>query len=251
MLSDTPYRRASIDDVLNETYSADLIAEVPIGSVEFVRAVFKRNQMTEPYWETYPAELTGFLKRAITKTTLADLDWNQTQFIKPAKTKLFTGFVLGGPGVDSPELSTVLTLDKSTEVYSAEVIHLQSESRAYIRNGRILGMSRYDDGPDDAPCANPAVVEEMIQAFGESAPAAYSLDVGVDTSGDTVLIEANDFWALGLYPGGITPQTYFNAAYARWWQIAVMHALRMTDKVATGPLETFLTDGEYEGSLPD
>jgi hypothetical protein len=42
------------------------------------------------------------------------------------------------------------------------------------------------------------LVEAMVAAW-PSAPVAYALDVGVLSTGETALVEVNDFWAIGCY----------------------------------------------------
>ena len=48
-------------------------------------------------------------------------------------------------------------------------------------------------------------------------PISYSLDVGVDDQGDTLLVEVNDCYALGNY--GLDATTYTNMLYDRWKEI--------------------------------
>ena len=46
---------------------------------------------------------------------------------------------------------------------------------------------------------------------------AYSLDIGVDDKGRTLLIECNDAYALGCY--GLNPIDYAKFISARWAQL--------------------------------
>jgi hypothetical protein len=57
-------------------------------------------------------------------------------------------------------------------------------------------------------------IEEMIEAFKPTAPIAYALDVGVLDTGETMVVECNDFWALGTY--GLDPLLYTRLAAMRW-----------------------------------
>jgi hypothetical protein len=52
-------------------------------------------------------------------------------------------------------------------------------------------------------------------------PIGYSIDVGINSdSGETVLIEVNDGWALGLYPwGNMSNESYVDLITKRWKQI--------------------------------
>jgi hypothetical protein len=38
----------------------------------------------------------------------------------------------------------------------------------------------------------------MVEAY-KNCPSAYTLDVGLIASGETVLVEVNDMWAIGSY----------------------------------------------------
>jgi integrase len=49
-------------------------------------------------------------------------------------------------------------------------------------------------------------IRSMVAAFGADAPHAYALDVGLVPSGDTVLVEVTDGFALGSY--GLSPLLY-------------------------------------------
>ena len=63
---------------------------LPIGSVEFMRECMRQYQINEPCNITYPDALQTHLKRHIGKNEPLHRD----MFVKPCKTKQFTGFVL-------------------------------------------------------------------------------------------------------------------------------------------------------------
>ena len=52
----------------------------------------------------------------------------------------------------------------------------------------------------------------------KGAPAAYGLDFGVTADGRTLLVEANDGFALGCY--GLDPVIYAEMLEARWCELA-------------------------------
>ena len=58
----------------------------------------------------------------------------------------------------------------------------------------------------------PSTIEKMVSCFC-SAPAGYSLDVGVTESGETALVEVNDGFSLGTY--GLDPIEYAKLLSAR------------------------------------
>ena len=60
------------------------------------------------------------------------------------------------------------------------------------------------------------VLEEAVEKY-TSAPIAYSLDLGVDEQGRTLLVECNDSHSMGHY--GLNPSFYARMISARWAQM--------------------------------
>ena len=60
-------------------------------------------------------------------------------------------------------------------------------------------------------------IRAAIDAF-KSAPAAYGIDFGVLSNGDTVLVEANDGYSLGSYR--LNSVDYSRLLEARWAELA-------------------------------
>lgn len=148
-------------------------------------------------------------------------------FVKPVFTKLFTGQVVSvaDPGSlqsnNSDSLLEFQACDPDTLVWASPVVQFQSEHRFYIREGAILGSARYDLGEDENPPElNPEVVTSCLGLYESSglAPAAYAMDFGLTTDGETRLIELNDAWALGLYAKVLTPADYIGFLAARFSQ---------------------------------
>ncbi len=85
----------------------------------------------------------------------------------------------------------------------------------------IVGEGRYDDGPDDAPTPDPAVIQSMLRAFTNSgAPAGYGLDVGVMDDRRTDMVKVNDGWgSLWLYKGTYSPREYLQPVETRWMEM--------------------------------
>jgi hypothetical protein len=165
--------------------------------------------------DTYPNSLKPFLKREISKSTLGEFEtlWNRTEvpkFIKPVKQKVFNGiavktllnwfYIYGAP--------------KDTEIYVSDIVEFQTEYRVYIRDGFPVGVKHYRGDPFIP--LNKKVVEDTIDAFTE-APVCYALDFGVIKSGETVLIEFNDFTSLGNY--GLDSLMYGSMIADRWFEI--------------------------------
>ena len=190
---------------------------LPIGSVEFMRECMRQYQINEPCNITYPDALQTHLKRHIGKNEPLQCG----MFVKPCKTKQFTGFVLKSVNdYDEHDLEQFLTLISicDCDIWNSELIQeLKAEYRFYILENEIIGYGRYDDGPDEWEMPDIEFVKQMIKDYDNS-PIAYTLDVGVSSIGN-VLIEANDAWAIGLYKGTMNIDLYVKFLDARWKQI--------------------------------
>ncbi|MFA5207069.1 MAG: ATP-grasp domain-containing protein [Candidatus Paceibacterota bacterium] len=80
----------------------------------------------------------------------------------------------------------------------SEFISIDSEWRTFIYEGKILGLQNYSGEFMKFPKIE--AIQEMVAAFekSDSAPIAYTLDIGVNDY-HTFVIEAHDFFSCGLY----------------------------------------------------
>ena len=234
MLTDTKVHRTSLGmlqtlfDFKAELLKGDLM---PVGSVEFVSECFSIMGIDLPRWLTYPEELEEFLCRKTKIQSAGSLriqNFSQRLekpvFIKPAKLKLFNGFVFYPSRKredydehDQEQFDIVMSLDSSSILYVSEVVDFHSEWRYYINDNKIIGSARYDDGPDAALEPELDVVHQMIRAMPISHP--YTLDVGRLSTGETALVETNDAWAIGLYGRALEPKVYLDFLGKRWQSI--------------------------------
>ncbi|MFK4706178.1 hypothetical protein ABIC83_003017 [Roseateles asaccharophilus] len=200
---------------------------LPVGSVEFVREAIKVAGVIEPSSVSYPVPLDGHLGRKLDLMPLGRV--RGRQFVKPATTKLFTGFVWDPALKDSEysehdleQLTVLRALPPQTMVWVSPPVKFLCEHRIYVDAGVILGSARYDqDGADDAPWPDTDVVRKAVDVLSgtQDFPVSYGLDVGVLDSGETVLVEVNDAWALGYYGNAIEPKDYLAMLTRRWMQI--------------------------------
>jgi hypothetical protein len=100
-------------------------------------------------------------------------------------------------------------------VWCSDVVSFIAEFRCFVLEDQVLDVRRYkgdwSKGPDrDTVCA-------AVMAYG-SAPISYALDFGVTDDGRTLLVEANDAFALGHY--GLDSVLYARMISARWEQLA-------------------------------
>ena len=90
-----------------------------------------------------------------------------------------------------------------------------AEHRCFLTDGAPVGLRQYRGDPLIFPDAT--VIRAALAAF-PSAPAGCAVDFGVTSSGDTVVVEVNDGYAIGAY--GPHPVLYAKLIAARWTEIA-------------------------------
>lgn len=229
MLSDAPPRvlRSHISELKSHADSLKQGACVPVGSVEFVRAALALAAFAEPPNMGYPPELLEFLGRTVSRVSAKEARESKNPiFIKPHTTKKFTGFVFrpGSQREDHSEhyaeqLEALYRVPDAEAVWCCAPVSFLSEWRFYVRGRKIWGSARYDaEGLDSAPEPVAAVVQAALECLVTVEPCA--LDFGVLASGETVLVEANDFWALGLYGNEVSKSQYLECLQERWAEIA-------------------------------
>ncbi len=197
-------------------YNLDNISEpdkssIFVGGVGMVRARLKQLGIDKPDEIEYPEELHDFLNRKVWVSKLSDVvNGNKTGiFIKPLKTKLFTGKVIN-------EFKDFIGLkfDEDIEVWCSEKVEVLTEWRCFIRYKKILDIRYYKGAWDNK--IDLKIVENAIKAY-KNQPAAYCLDFGIDSDGNYLLIEVNDGHSLGTY--GLGAISYAKFLSARWCEL--------------------------------
>jgi hypothetical protein len=196
---------------------------VPVGGEEFVRKAMALAGITEPENISYPEQAQRFLRRSLRRTVAGQVlgRW----FVKPLITKAFTGFVFDSmAGRDQYALAArdsfdaFMAMPVDAPVWIAEPVAFQSEWRYYVHRGQVVGSARYDpDGEEGALVPDMGVVLECVRSLEWDQP--YALDMGVLTGGEAVLVEVNDFWAIGLYGQALSGEKYLEMLCERWGQI--------------------------------
>lgn len=253
----TPVRRVSLKDLQSNldargSLAAHLGEILPVGTVEFVRAVMGIRGVPEPDGMGY-GPVGDFLRREVREGVLYELKAAEGPvFVKPVATKTFSGFVYDPrPGAKQSEyqleqLKAIASLKTSTRVWLSEVVEFACEWRYYVdASGHILAKARYDaDGDDDAPEPTAEVVQSAIdstvtylESRGNAHP--FAIDVGVLTNGRTAVVELSDAWALGLYGHARTPggtdwkaEDYVDFLLQRWRSIVAYAQLRAAREAA-------------------
>lgn len=196
--------------------------KLPIGSVEFVRRYMQLHGITEPDNLSYPEALKPYFKRRIYQTMAGTL--LGTMFVKPVKTKQFSGFVFDtmSSEMDYPvdvvkDYQAFMALPPYELVYVSEVVKFVAEFRCYVSHDEYLGKARYDAGNLEDVDIDEDVIKEMIHLSGIRHGA---VDVGVLDNGEVCLVECNDAWALGLYGKSITSTDYISMLWGRWEELS-------------------------------
>jgi hypothetical protein len=153
-----------------------------------------------------------FLKRNIQVVDIKELTF--PCFIKPAtEIKAFTGFC-----ADDSKFVSLFSENYEGLVLQQDVLDIVSEYRLYVskHESRIRGLKHYSGDCLTFPDKN-FIIECHQVAQQNLKLDSYTLDFGILENGDTVLIEANDGWAIGNY--GLEPEDYYLFVRNRWLQM--------------------------------
>ena len=193
---------------LNQIKELRITQETPVfGGIESIMSVFP-SYVGLPY---YPKTLDGFMSRTVENRAIEEV--KAGEFFKPLvhQHKLFC------PTVRDASFGCELTIGKipkGTEVLVSKAINFRSEFRVYVSHGEILNICNYKGDPSMLPDVDR--IKAMIRSY-ETSVASYGLDVGVLESGQTALVEVNDFCCLGNY--GLKAVQYAKCIADRWSQI--------------------------------
>jgi hypothetical protein len=188
-----------------------------VGGTVAVHIALKQIGVPIPTPLNVPEPLLPFTGRKLWTTTLGavrqpfEAGGNDPMFVKPlAAAKEFAGMVISG----ATDLSRVRHLEDDLAVQASDPVAFVSEWRYFVLRSVVVGTAHYKGDCFIHPDA--AAVRNAVSAH-IGAPAAYGLDFGVTADGRTLLVEANDGFALGCY--GIDPVIYAEMLEARWCEI--------------------------------
>ena len=188
------------------------------GGIRTVETAMRQIGMRMPVANNLPDELSNFFGRTVQKTTLGTVrdEWtsgnSNSCFLKPLeKNKLFPAIAV----FDVDDLNTIAGLSDDTRVLVSDYVLFESEWRAFVVQGQIIGLSHYQG--DFFVYPDRRTLNSAIRNF-KSAPAGYGIDFGVLSNGDKVLVEANDGYSLGSY--SLNSVDYSRLLEARWMELA-------------------------------
>lgn len=137
-------------------------------------------------------------------------------FIKPKQIKLFTGSV-----ITKDFISCLNPYPDDTEVIVSKPFEneIVSEWRCYVKktliSDPIIDIRCYSGDPFVLP--NKDYILEVFNENIPKYPKAYTIDVGILSNAENVVIEYNDMWSIGNY--GIDNSDYLNLLKSRYFEI--------------------------------
>lgn len=194
------------------------------GDMDAMHGAMKQLGIEPPAPNDFPEALEPFFHRRVWRASFDQLetalDNGREVFAKPAgRRKLFTGRVFSSPD-DFYGLSHI---SRQEPLWCSEVVEWRSEYRVYVIEGSIVSIDHYSG--EVSVSLDEAVVKDALHAHAATgaAPAAYGIDFGVLSTGETALVEANDGYALGAYH--IDSASYARLLHTRWAQLLLQATL--------------------------
>lgn len=188
-----------------------------VGGTVAVHKALKQICVSIPAPLNVPESLLPFTGRKLWTITLGEIrrlfetGESDSVFVKPlSAAKEFAGMIVAG----STDLTRVRHLDDDLAIQAAEPVAFISEWRYFVLREKVMGTAHYKGDCFVHP--NTETVLNAVSAY-TGAPVAYGLDFGVTADGRTLLVEANDGFALGCY--GLDPVIYAEMLEARWCEI--------------------------------
>ncbi len=184
-----------------------------VGGAVAVRMALKQINVAAPSPLNVPVPLLLYAGRRLWDTRLGDLrrQCEFPLFVKPlTETKSFAGSVIS----QNSDLGRLAHLDDEIMLQASEVVDFVSEWRYFVHRHAIVGLAHYRGDWSRTP--DPSIVRRAVEEYHE-APAAFCLDFGVTPTNRTLLVEANDAFALG--PHGLDAVTYAKMLEDRWVEI--------------------------------
>jgi len=199
------WAKNSMDFELSEKSVHNVDGFIPVGSVEFVSKYLFKYYSKIPRPKNVPEKLFPFAKRNIINGTEMD--------INPDKHFFKSNDNIKGFSTNDYILSNNKNKKIPTGNYQiSDLINIESEWRAFIYNGKLVGLQNYLGDFTLFPDVNK--INQMIDAY-DDAPIAYTLDVGINDNKSTFIIEVHDFFSCGLY--GFEDLKILPFMFSRWF----------------------------------
>ncbi len=191
--------------------------EIVCGNLGDVWEALEKLGVPRPPPLDYPPHLDWLLGRRIDRVSLGDVRaLTERRHVKPSESlKLFGGFVYDP--LDPRSRLAIAVYPDDVPCYASEDVDFVSEYRCFVRDDAPVGIRHYR-GDAFVPI-DKGTYNRAIRCCKGKMPAAYAIDLGVTADGRTLLIEANDAYAIGSY--GLTSIVYARFLEARWNELVV------------------------------
>lgn len=170
---------------------------IPIGSVEFVV-----KYITDYYGLT--------IKPKNIPNELLNEEWTGRKVINGTEKDIIgEKFVKSNDKIKS--FTEICDVAPQGNYQISDLIDIISEWRAFIFEGKLVGLNNYSGEFDIFPDVNR--IRSMINAY-KSQPVAFTLDVAISNN-NTVIIEVHDFFSCGLY--GFADHRILPFMFSKWF----------------------------------
>ena len=171
---------------------------IPIGSVEFVT-----KYINDYYGLT--------IKPRNIPTELLDEEWTGRKVINGTEKDIIgKKFIKSNDKIKS--FTEICDTAPQGNYQISDLINIVSEWRAFIFEGKLVGLNNYSGEFDIFPDVNK--IRSMINAY-KSQPVAFTLDVAISNN-NTVIIEVHDFFSCGLY--GFADHRILPFMFSKWFK---------------------------------
>lgn len=178
---------------------------VPVGTVEFFmkfcEIYFNKSVLALIKPLNIPLNLMQFAKREINNIRITDerneILWSELMGLSNDENKLFikSNDVIKSEYNGIHSVKDIMHNFPNGIYQISEIIEIESEYRCFIYNGQLLGIQYYNGDFKIFP--NIETIDNIAKYFSNNS--AYTFDIGVNTHGETFLIECHDFFSCGLY----------------------------------------------------
>lgn len=203
------YKLVTFEEIASGRYDFLLKSNLAVGSVEFMKLIFERLHLKDVRVpvnsnRTHCVDTLGGIKRSV--------QLGNKHFIKPFDIKLFTGFIIDR--MQYPSLNGIPD-ETPVMVYEPFKYPIESEWRCYVLNNRVEYIANYSG--DFLVNINGTYLQKVIADNKSTFPSAYTIDIGVLSNDENVVIEFNDMWAIGNY--GVPNDLYLRMLRERYFEI--------------------------------
>lgn len=181
-----------------------------VGSVEFMQEVFRRVGLEDvrlPLNSNRPSQI-------MTLEEALDLSKSKEIFIKPYVIKQFPATILDGCNYrylnDIPKYSKVF-------VYDTFDSPIESEWRLYVHNYKVVDIRHYSGDFRKTPYMSSTMDNLVMECKSNGFPSTFTIDVAMLKDYRMMVVEYNDFWAIGNY--GISNDLYLEMLKTRYFDI--------------------------------